>query len=163
MSRWIAAFACLALGPACTYQGTPVPVAGETQALQGDWEGTYSSEGTGRTGSIAFRLDAGRDSAYGDVLMVPVRAEELRGPGFPESPRLFRPMNRLLRISFVRCEDGEVTGRLEPYEDPETGERIYTTFEGRLTGQVFQGTFSTLYPGSTHPVSGKWSVRRRQP
>lgn len=150
-----------ALG-ACVYHGAPVPVAGNTQLLAGEWEGTYSSEQTGRTGTITFSLKAGTDSAFGDVLMIPSRAEYPPAPtpdpgGYPPGP-----MARVLRISFVWCSEGEVTGRLDPYEDPQTGERIYTTFEGRLErNRVFRGTFVSLYPGSGHRVSGTWSVTRK--
>ena len=56
------------LAAACVYHGTPVPVTGDTRTLEGEWEGTYSSEQTGRSGSILFHLKAGTDSAWGDVL-----------------------------------------------------------------------------------------------
>ena len=108
MTRRGATLAALLLGTGCSYQGTPVPVAGDTNLLAGEWDGTYSSQETGRAGSIIFHLKAGTDSAYGDVLM------------------------------------------------------IYTTFEGRLKGNTFKGTFVTLYPGSGHRAAGKWSVERKQ-
>jgi len=66
-----ALFPALLLAGACTYHGTPVPVVGDTRSLSGEWEGTYSSEQTGRSGSIMFHLKAGTDSAWGDVLMIP--------------------------------------------------------------------------------------------
>lgn len=162
MTRFRGIIAALLLGLGCTYQGTPVPVAGDTRLLAGEWEGTYSSPETGRTGSIVFHLKAGTDSAYGDVLMLPAQAEYWRPPTLPESPQPFHKPGRVLTISFVQCEAGRVTGRLDPYEDPDTGERIYTTFEGRLKGKTFKGTFVTLYPGSGHRVAGTWSVERKQ-
>jgi hypothetical protein len=146
----------------CTYQGAPVPVAGDTRMLEGEWEGTYSSEQTGRTGSILFHLKAGTDSAYGDVLMLPTQAEYSRPPTLPETPRPFNQPARVLNISFVQCADAQVTGRLDPYEDPDTGERLYTTFEGRFKGNTFKGTFVTLYPNSGHRVTGKWTVERKR-
>ncbi len=45
-----------------------------------------------------------------------------------------RTVPRVIKISFVRCEGKEVTGWLEPYPDPETGETTSTTFEGVLEG-----------------------------
>src|SRR5256886_5468755 len=51
-----------------------VPVggtAGDMAALAGQWEGSYSSASTGRSGSISFTLSAGNDSAFGDVIMIP--------------------------------------------------------------------------------------------
>jgi hypothetical protein len=163
MSRMSSVVAAVMLGTSCTYQGTPVPVTGETSLLEGEWEGTYSSDQSGRTGSILFQLKAGTDSAYGDVLMIPAQVEELRSPNQPQVPGLVRKPARLLRISFIRCEDGQVTGNLDPYEDPDTRERILTTFEGRLRGNEFNGAFSSFYPGSGHLVSGKWSVKRTKP
>ena len=146
----------------CAYPGTPVPVAGNTQLLAGEWEGTYSSEQTGRTGAITFSLKAGTDSAFGDVVMIPSRAEYPPTPAPELEGRPPSAMARVLRISFVWCSDGEVTGRLDPYEDPLTAERIYTTFEGRLErNNRFRGTFISLYPISCHRVSGTWSVTRK--
>ena len=60
-----------------------------------------------------------------------------------------------------QCEDRSVTGRLDPYEDPDTGERLFTTFEGRLEGKTFHGTFLTLFSASGQRVGGTWSVARK--
>lgn len=163
MRRTSLAAALLMLGAGCTYQGTPVPVVGDTKLLEGEWDGSYSSPQTGRTGSIVFQLKAGTDSAYGDVLMVPAQAEELWSPSRPQSPETIRKPARLLRIAFVRCGDSHVTGNLDPYEDPNTGERILTTFEGTLRGDEFSGEFLSLYPGSGQRVTGTWSVKRVKP
>lgn len=163
MSRLHPIILAALLGAGCAYQGTPVPVSGETRFLEGEWEGSYVSEQSGRSGSILFRLKAGTDSAYGDVVMVPSSLEAVYAPTSPSVPMAARKLPQALRISFVRCEDGEVTGRLDPYEDPDTHERIYTTFEGRLRGDQFKGTFATFYPGSSHQVVGTWSVERTKP
>jgi hypothetical protein len=160
MSRVSLFVATALLGASCTWQGTPVPVVGPTESLEGEWEGTYVSEQTGRTGSILFRLKAGTDSAYGDVVMVPVQTEDVMPPNPSQVLQPSRKMPHLLRISFVRCEPGTVAGTLDPYADPETGERILTTFEGSLRGAEFQGTFTSLYPGSGRRLAGTWSVKR---
>jgi hypothetical protein len=153
--------ATLALGTGCVWQGSPVPVAGDTRALEGEWEGTYQSAQSGRTGTILFRLQAGRDSAYGDVVMFPGRPFGVSAPNLPQIPEQYRQPGRVLRIAFVRCHDGTVSGTLEPYEDPETGERISTTFEGRLEGNRFHGSFASRYAGSDLRVTGEWSVTRK--
>lgn len=150
------------LGTSCAYQATPVPISGDIVLLEGEWEGTYSSQETGRTGTILFRLAAGADSAYGDVVMIPAKSEPIRVPTMPEISESWRKPARLLAISFVRCEHGDVSGRLEPYEDPETGEPVETTFEGRLLRKHFEGTFSTVYR-SGRRVTGTWSVQRVNP
>jgi hypothetical protein len=153
---------CLAAS-ACTYQGTPVPVAGDARLLAGEWEGTYTSEQTGRSGTILFSLKAGTDSAFGDVWMLPRRANYPQYPSAEPGPDSPRALPRPLRISFVECDDAEVTGRLDPYEDPETGERVFTTFEGHLKGNRLSGKFSSLYQPSGARAVGTWSMARKPP
>ena len=66
----VAALAVVAMG--CRTRLDPVPVAGvhtEVEQLIGDWDGTYSSSESRRTGSIFFQITAHGDSAFGDVLM----------------------------------------------------------------------------------------------
>jgi hypothetical protein len=163
MARRSLVAATALLGAGCAWQGTPVPIVGPTESLAGRWEGGYSSQQTGRTGSILFLLKAGTDSAYGDVVMLPAREEEVRPRADAQVPPSHHPSARLLRISFVQCEPGKVSGRLDPYPDPETGERVLTTFEGRQRGDAFEGTFSSLYPGSGRRVTGEWSAKREKP
>lgn len=148
------------LGGACTWNGAPVPVLGETASLEGEWEGTYSSLATGRSGSILFRLQAGSDSAYGDVVMIPVHSEQIAAPAVSLILKAQPTLPRVLRISFVRCEVGRVTGRLDVYEDPETGERLLTMFDGRILGDRLEGTFSTVTEGTGRVLSGEWSAKR---
>jgi hypothetical protein len=137
-----------------------VPVTGDTRILEGEWEGTYSSEQTGRSGSILFHLKAGTDSAWGDVLMIPERAEQSHAPTSPAYTEWRGRPPRVLRISFVRCEEGKVTGLLEPYQDPNTGELIRTMFEGSLRNGEFRGSFWSAYPGQAYLPAGRWSVKR---
>src|SRR5437879_12817164 len=68
-----AALAALVTACAAAHQPS-VPIAGtagDMAALAGQWEGSYSSASTGRSGSISFTLSAGNDSAFGDVIMIP--------------------------------------------------------------------------------------------
>ena len=146
---------------ACVYHGTPVPVVGDTRMLAGEWEGTYSGEQIGRSGNIMFHLKAGTDSAWGDVLMIPERSEQAHAPTSPQYSEWRGRPPRVLRISFVRCEEGKVTGSLEPYPDPGTGETIRTTFQGALRNGEFRGSFWSAYPGQNYVLAGTWSVKRR--
>ena len=57
---------------ACCLRTSPtaVPVMGPTSdlnALIGEWSGDYSNPETGRSGSIAFSLKVGKDTAVGSV------------------------------------------------------------------------------------------------
>jgi hypothetical protein len=151
----------LLLVTACTAPGTVVPVIGDAGALVGEWRGSYSSDETGRSGSIVFTLAAGTDSAFGDVVMVPA-TEDLAPAGRAgmENPHLHR-LPRVLTISFVQCGDGEVTGRLDVYQDPDTHERVSTNFTGHLEGNTLKGSFVSLFETSGHRAGGKWEVSRK--
>lgn len=151
----------LAVIAGCTWQGTPVPVAGDLQALEGEWDGTYGADLSGRTGTIHFVLTSTTDSAFGDVLMDPSTPRDFQGSGpsfLPPAPRLTAVP---LTISFVRADGDEIAGRLEPYEDPITSVRLSTTFRGVRRGDLITGTYTTLTEGSSRMVTGSWSVERR--
>jgi hypothetical protein len=129
--------------------------------LVGRWVGEYSSTETGRSGSITFTLEAGRDTAAGDVLMVPANIEIPPANVRTDDPNYRSP--RVIRISFVRCEGNEVTGWLEPYPDPDTGEKTATTFEGLIKGDKLEGKFTSYLELSGRRRSGNWTVTRRAP
>jgi hypothetical protein len=161
-----AALAALVTACAAAHQPS-VPLAGtvrDVATLAGQWEGSYSSAATGRSGSISFTLSAGNDSAFGDVIMIPrgwgrpLQAWNGQGSAGTEA----RPRSAVLTINFVRVAGGRVTGTLAPYADPETGAQLATTFEGRLVGDRIEGTYSTRGGGSADPQTGQWQVTRRK-
>lgn len=156
---WIFAAGVAASG-ACAAPGTPVPVLGEVAALEGEWLGEYWSVESGRRGSIVFRLTAGSDTARGDVLLTASRPPMQRPP---DSPDVWPPerMSRPLAITFVRMDQRVVSGRLEPYRDPDCGCLLTTTFLGRLTGDTLAGTFSSYHQEMAKRVTGEWRVVRR--
>ena len=150
---------------ACGAARAPVPLVGASAdigTLTGEWAGDYSSAESGRSGSISFTLRAAGDTAFGDVVMVP------RGWG-----RALVPWNQpsvagsgqaeastVLTIRFVRVERGHVSGTLDPYADPQTGERLLTAFTGELSGNTITGTYTTRLP-SGDTQTGRWTVQRR--
>jgi len=145
----------------------PVPLVGaarDVAALEGQWDGSYSSAATGRSGSISFALTATGDSAFGDVVMIP------RGLGRPlqawnnaAAPAdAASPRPAVLTINFVRVAEGHVTGTLAPYADPETGVQLFTAFEGLLRGDVIEGTYTTRAGRSVDSQTGEWRVTRRK-
>lgn len=164
----VAAIAATAIG--CSWRRTPVPVLSDSQstaALVGEWSGEYSSTETGRSGSITFSLASERDTAYGDVVMVPrVRAVQI-----PIQPRQEvtgpTPQNQTepLRIRFVRMEGGLVSGLLDPYNDPECGCRVVTAYEGRFTdANTIEGSYTTRGTDLFHKTTGgRWKVTRQNP
>ena len=150
---------------ACGASRTPVPLVGsssDVSALAGEWAGDYSSAESGRSGSISFTLRAATDSAFGDVVMIPVGLgrplQPWRGDNMTGSTQA--PMSTVLSIRFVRVQQGHVSGTLDPYADPQTGARLLTTFSGELKGNTIAGTYTTrLVSGETQ--TGRWSVQRR--
>lgn len=141
-------WACASNNPA-----PPVPVQGassDLSSLAGRWEGTYSSEATGRTGSIVFELKSGDKVARGDVLMVP---KDVHDPG---------KMPQVLNISFVNADNGVLRGTMDPYTDPSCSCEVQTTFVGRLSGDTIEGSFTVNPSGAAPITTGRWSITRKK-
>jgi hypothetical protein len=148
---------------ACRYQPTPVAVQGadvDISTIAGEWVGEYSSAQSGRSGAITFSVQAGRDTAFGDVTMSPQLNQTLRAAdyGTPAHERhVSSPAS--LRITFVRVRGGTVEGSLEPYIAPDCNCTVSTVFRGTLQGNEIRGDFVTRGAGGLHQT-GSWSVRR---
>lgn len=155
----------LAVLTACQGPQPPVPVMGDIETLAGRWEGEYGSRESGRSGSILFTLLAGADTAHGDVLMVPREWELPPQPraGDPDAMDFRRDRApQVLPIAFVRCVNGMVEGRLEPYHDPDCGCMLTTTFTGKLVNpSTFEGTFTSIHGSGGRTVRGWWRVTKR--
>jgi len=143
----------------------PVPVEGGPIAvarLQGQWYGTYESTESQRHGDIAFRLDAGSDTAHGYVVMIP--GDEIdRRSGIPEpypADMESRFRSQGLAISFVHVTAARVFGELEPYRDPECGCQLRTTFTGEMRGDTIEGTYMSQHLQTGHVQRGEWRVVR---
>jgi hypothetical protein len=65
----------------------------------------------------------------------------------------------VLRISFVRVAEGQVTGVLEPYVAPDCQCRVTTSFTGTVKGDTIEGTFATRGPEGLEQT-GRWKVSR---
>lgn len=152
-------------GFACAGPAMPVPVSGDIARLTGQWTGEYRSPASGRVGSIVFTLEAGKDTARGDVIMIPadlghsVGMVEGMPPGVPGGETL---RSRLLTISFVQVTATRVEGRLDPYRDPECGCELITAFTGTLTGDLLEGTFRSYHKETGQVVTGTWRVKRSE-
>jgi len=160
-SKLIGMAALALIGASCIARQTPVPLAAsdaDLGRLAGEWKGSYEGDATGRSGSIVFRIRAGSDTAFGDVVMVPkplnvVSTDRLATARRPDSPRA-------LTIHFVRISGDTIRGRLDPYPDPETGELVVTTFTGWLRDiRTFAGIFVTT-AGNGAQQGGRWKVTR---
>ncbi|HEX9611740.1 MAG TPA: hypothetical protein VF978_07605 [Gemmatimonadales bacterium] len=148
---------------ACSGRQAPVPLvgtAGDVQALVGEWAGEYSSNETGRSGSISFTLAAQGDTAHGDVVMIPSGWNRPLQPYRDEARPMDRPLPEVLTISFVRVSGDEVSGELAPYRDPECGCALHTRFVGQLRGDVIEGTYLTRHGELPQDLRGRWSAKR---
>ena len=144
----------------CGWQGTPVPVSGDLAGLAGEWEGMYSSVETGRSGTLSFKLDAATDSAFGDVWMGVAEQQDVRQHDAPRVVTARPHPAEALQIAFVRARGGRVTGRLEPYQDPVTGERLFTVFDGARDGDEFHGTYTSRNEVTGRVAHGDWTAHR---
>lgn len=163
LGRWITTAGLILFTSGCAVVRSLIPVSGPSQdlaALVGEWHGEYGSSQTGRTGSIHFELQAGRDTASGDVVMIP--RESHISPTRVDRPtmRAVRALADVLTIRFVSIEDGKISGRLDPYRDPESGSTLVTTFIGRVRDNTtIDGTFSTQSVAHL-PQVGWWKATR---
>ena len=153
----------------CSWKQTPVEVIGDSRAigaLVGSWSGQYNSTETGRSGTISFQLASERDTAYGDVLMVPT--DQSAGPVNEERGPAVRAHTygtvEPLKIRFVRLESKAVSGTLAPYKDPNCGCTLVTTFDGTFTNaDTIEGTFQSRGTDFGHrPTAGRWKVTRQK-
>ena len=86
--HWLTPITLGALAWACATTAGPVPVVADAVGLArlaGEWSGYYDSPAVERRGTIVFELEAGRDTAYGDVTMIP--RGWTRPPTRPRRPR----------------------------------------------------------------------------
>jgi hypothetical protein len=161
----------VALG-GCASSPPAVPVTGTSQelaALAGTWEGDYSSEATGRSGSIRFTLRSATDSAFGEVVMVPAgttgplaRAAPGARAGDPQAAGAAGAAPaEVLTIRFVRAEGGLISGSLDPYRAPDCDCVLTTTFVGELRDATIEGTFTTTGDPRAARQAGRWRVTRR--
>ena len=153
---------------ACAGHPPPVPLTGSLRdiaSLTGEWTGDYSSDATGRSGSISFMLTPRGDTAYGDVIMIPrglgqpLRAWRKDDASGPADAQQSRPT--ALTISFVRVQGNEVSGALAPYRDPECGCALATRFIGWLKGDTISGSYFSSHERSEAEAQGRWQVVRK--
>jgi hypothetical protein len=150
---------------ACALNPPPVPIVGSTKevgTLVGEWVGEYQSVETGRSGSIWFKLEAGRDTASGDVVMVPAGATALRN--MPPVAETTVPARRSqsLTIRFVRVSGDLVMGTIDLYPSPDCECVLLTRFEGEHRGDRIAGSFTTQHSGhEMAPQKGTWWVKRK--
>jgi hypothetical protein len=152
--------ACHPPMPAVTVQGDPGWIA----ALTGRWEGTYESEKTGREGTLQFELSRLGDTARGEIMMMPAWSDEPYQGSNRGEPRARPPVRTptLIPIKFVKIEEGQVLGQLDPYIDPDCKCRVTTSFIGSIDGDDVRGIFA-IRGMKTWLAYGEWRAHRVAP
>ena len=162
---WIVSFAVVWTLTSCASTPKPIPVSGssaDVSQLAGEWSGEYHGQGGGRSGLISFKLSAGADSASGDVLMFPRQRAHEPSPSTTQQHGMPGPNPpQGLTIRFVRATGGQVTGRLDPYTDPECSCQATTIFEGKVQGDAISGHYTVHREGSS-TLNGDWKVSRKK-
>jgi hypothetical protein len=149
---------------ACAPVTSRTPVTGTSVSrLVGEWQGTYESQETGRSGTISFTLHFASDTAQGAILITgrpipPVDADnaahQQHAMASPPAP---------VTIKFVVVRGDEVSGTLDPYPDPECGCQLKTVFLGTIAGDEIKGTFQSEGSGFFHAATrGTWRVTRKR-
>jgi hypothetical protein len=132
----------------------------EVSALAGEWSGEYQSSETQRSGTLWFKLEAGRDTAFGDVLMIPRESGQVVPE--PSAPNQWKERPQVLTIKFVRVEGSVVSGAIDPYPSPDCGCKLFTTFRGELKGNRIDGEFVIMHEHEQKAQSGKWFAVREK-
>ena len=164
MTRTIPVLIATTLLAACSSAPQPVPLEGtpaDIRALEGEWIGEYHAyDPSDRSGTILFRLEAGQDSATGDVLMHLSGRETAAMVPLTTDPWADVAPDQILSITFVRAAGGTVFGRLDPYHDPVCGCELRTTFTGRIKGNLVEGTYTSQHVNGADRIEGRWRVVR---
>ena len=139
--------------------------ATDWQRLAGEWRGEYSMRTNDRHGLIAFKLVAEKEAASGDVLMISDRSGwpyERHPPG-PQPDRAPADRSQLLTILFVRAQDGQIAGRMDPYWDPDRRCTAVASFRGSVDGNAIYGTLSStcVTDSARSSMNGRWKVVRK--
>jgi hypothetical protein len=152
---------------ACVGNPRPVPLyasRADWETLAGRWRGAYETAAPSRRGLIDFTLSASDRQASGDVLMI---ADGTRVPYRPYplgDPRL-EPIDaayaQLLTIRFVRAEQGEISGTIASYWDPDRNCQASATFLGATQAHAIEGTVYLDVRRRSAAASWQWRVIRQ--
>ncbi len=151
---------------ACAGNPAPVPVfasRADWEILGGHWSGSYATSPSGRRGVIDFTLSPGNEQASGDVLMIADGTKVPYRPHPPNDPRqgpIDAPYTQLLTIRFVRADQGQISGTIASYWDPDRDCQASATFLGNVQNRVIEGTFTSTCEDGVRQLRGTWRVTR---
>jgi len=124
--------------------------------IAGEWDGEFSSQTSGNSGTISFDLTKGQNSAKGQVF---IRGE--LGPVSFKSP-LITTYLRSLPIEFVHIERNIIEGKVVPFKDFKNNVTIHTSFKGGIDGDVMEGTYVSMIEETKKSYTGSWKVVRQK-
>jgi hypothetical protein len=146
-------------------EGSP----GQLSAISGDWGGRYWSKATGRHGIIRFSLAENADTAFGEVEItfspsLKAARNASAADGDKSHPTDLEPdVCTTIALTLVRVEQNLVRGTMAPYWDPDCDCRAQTVFEGKISGNIIAGTFSSRRASTDRRLlTGQWRVEREQ-
>jgi hypothetical protein len=163
----IAAVLTALLAGACSSSSSPEPESAapsfplqadeaSLKMLDGRWEGEYYNVTQKRGGTIVLEFSGKRATGNGDVLLIPKGMSEALKPSRPPTEEeTLRQMPRITSIQFVKAEGGTLSGKMDPFMDPECNCEVMATFNGQVTGDTIEGTFRTSAPGE-----GTWKAKK---
>ncbi len=163
----LAVFSTTLAMAACAGNPAPVPVyasRADWEILSGRWTGSYSASTPRRHGVIEFTLAAGDEQASGDVVMIADGARTPYRPYPPGDPRLApieAQYTQLLTIKFVRAENGQVSGTIGSYWDPDRSCQATAMFLGAAASRKIDGTFTSTCEDGVRQLHGTWQVTRQ--
>jgi hypothetical protein len=124
--------------------------------LDGRWEGEYYNVTQKRGGTIVLEFSGKRATGNGDVLLIPKGSSEALKPSRPPTEaETLAQMPRITSIEFVKAEGGNLSGKMDPFIDPDCNCEVMATFYGKVTGDVIEGNFRTSAPGE-----GTWKAKK---
>ena len=159
----------LMLGCASTSSKTPAikEVSGtefDVAQLTGTWEGNFSSTVSQRSGTITLELNqAGKREVGSILLQYQKQHPKVHAPkGHNVKKTGTYTKTKPLSVEFIAIEGGKISGNVTPYADPVfTRKTVFTTYEGIVTGNRIEGTYTTRVGQNGNSFTGSWWAVRK--
>ena len=166
---FIGAIASLTLGCVSTLSTTPTikEVSGtkfDVAQLTGTWEGNFISTVTQRTGVIKLELDQEANREVGSILLQYQKQHpKIHAPkGHNVKKTGTYTKTKPLSVEFIAIEGGKISGTVTPYADPLfPGKTVFSTYEGIVTGNRIEGTYTTRIGQNGNAFTGSWWAVRK--
>jgi hypothetical protein len=132
--------------------------------LSGSWKGKYVSTVTQRSGTITLDLSKETNKAVGQVFLTSfvTTKKTSSSNGSTNNSTVVTPQIKPLPVEFIAVKNGTVNGSVTPYADPRFGGKtVFTSFEGTLSGNKMEGTFTSRIGQNGNSYNGSWWAVRK--